>query len=376
MRILVLTHEFPPVGGGGGQAALDTCQGFVQRGHEVQLLTAHMDGLNYHENLDGIQVRRVSSLRRIPYQAGLLSMLGFIIAGLLVGSNHIRSWRPDVIHVHFAVPAGLVAWVLSRLYDVPYVLTAHLGDIPGGVPTKTSKWFRWVYPFTPRIWQDADQVIAVSEYSRQLALKYYQVEIKVIPNGVNLNVLDPGIIEVNKPPQITFAGRFVPQKRPVTLVQILAKLSDLNWECIMLGDGPLRSDVEEVIHKSGMQDRIKLTGWVTPEEVITCLRNSDILFMPSSAEGLPIVGIQALAMGLAIVGSRVGGFVDIVDQGKNGFLYPPEDTEAMQIVLRKFISNPEELLAFRKQSRKRSSRFNINQVVDDYIQIFEKAGSN
>lgn len=376
MRILVLTHEFPPVGGGGGQAALDTCQGLVQRGHEVHLLTAHMEGLNHHEDLEGIQVRRVSSLRRIPYQAGLLSMLGFILAGLLVGSNHIRSWRPDVIHVHFAVPAGVVAWILSRMYDVPYILTAHLGDIPGGVPTKTSRWFRWIYPFTPRIWQDADQVVAVSEYSRQLALKYYQVDINVIPNGVNLNVLDPGIIEVSKPPQITFAGRFVSQKNPITIVQIMAQLRDLDWQFSMIGDGPLRSYVEEEIENADLQDRFTLTGWVTPDEVITFLRNSDVLFMPSSTEGLPIIGVQALAMGLAIVGSRVGGFVDIVDQGKNGFLYPPEDTEAMQIVLRKFISNPEELLAFRKQSRKRSSRFNINRVVDDYVKIFEKVASN
>jgi glycosyltransferase involved in cell wall biosynthesis len=335
-----------------------------------------MEGLNHHEDLEGIQVRRVSSLRRIPYQAGLLSMLGFILAGLLVGSNHIRSWRPDVIHVHFAVPAGVVAWILSRMYDVPYILTAHLGDIPGGVPTKTSRWFRWIYPFTPRIWQDADQVVAVSEYSRQLALKYYQVDINVIPNGVNLNVLAPGIIEVSKPPQITFAGRFVSQKNPITIVQIMAQLRDLDWQFSMIGDGPLRSYVEEEIENADLQDRFTLTGWVTPDEVITFLRNSDVLFMPSSTEGLPIIGVQALAMGLAIVGSRVGGFVDIVDQGKNGFLYPPEDTEAMQIVLRKFISNPEELLAFRKQSRKRSSRFNINRVVDDYVKIFEKVASN
>lgn len=370
MRILVVTHEFPPVGGGGGRAALDTCQGLVKRGHDVHVLTAHMKGLPYHENVDGYQVLRVSSLRRTPYEAGLLAMMGFIVAGFWVGLSHIRTWRPDIIHVHFAVPGGPVAWLLSKLIDVPYVITAHLGDIPGGVPQKTSKWFRWVYPFTPPIWHSASQVVAVSEYSRKLAQQYYPMNIKVVPNGVDLNLLDPGTFEVNKPPQIAFAGRFVPQKNPGRMVRIMAELCDLDWECKMLGDGPLRADVEQEIAKADLQDRFTLTGWVTPDDVTAHFRDCDILFMPSSAEGLPIVGVQALAMGLAIVGSRVGGFVEIVDQGKNGYLYSPENNEAMQKVLRQLISNPEMLLAFRKKSRKFAERFGINRVVDEYIKIF------
>lgn len=372
MRILVLTHEFPPVGGGGGRAAFDTCRGLVKHGHEVHLLTAHMKGLPEHENVDGYQVIRMPSLRRQPYKADLLAMVGFIVAGIWVGLGQIRNWRPDIIHVHFAVPAGPIAWFLSRLSGVPYVITAHLGDIPDGVPQKTSNWFRWIYPFTPAIWRRASQVVAVSEFSRQLALKHYPVDIKVIPNGVDLNVLNPGTIEVNKPPQITFAGRFVSQKNPDRMVRILAQLSDLDWKCKMLGDGPLRDEVKREIANADLEDRFTLTGWVTPVDVTDSFRDCDILFMPSSAEGLPIVGVQALAMGLAIVGSRVGGFIDIVEQGKNGYLYSPENIGAMQNVLRDLISNHETLFKFRKQSRKFAERFGIERVVEEYIQIFEK----
>jgi glycosyltransferase involved in cell wall biosynthesis len=370
MRILVLTHEFPPVGGGGGHAALDTGQGFVKRGHEVHLLTAHMKGLPRKEIVDGIQVTRFSSFRRLPFKADLLAMIGFIIAGFWVGLRHINAWRPDIIHVHFAVPGGPLAWLLSKLYNVPYVITAHLGDIPGGVPQKTSQWFRWVYPFTPPIWNDAVKVVAVSEYSRNLAQKCYPVDIKVVPNGVDLTVLDPGIIQVNNPPKITFAGRLMPQKNPVTLIRVMAQLCDLDWNFIMLGDGPLQAEVEQEIAKADMQDRFKLTGWVTPDDVTTSFRKSDILFMPSLSEGLPIVGVQALSMGLAIVGSRVGGFVEIVEQGQNGYLFSPENSDAMHLELRKLISDPEKLLTFRKTSRELAERFGINRVVDDYIKIF------
>jgi glycosyltransferase involved in cell wall biosynthesis len=376
MRILVLTHEFPPVGGGGGHAAFDTCQGFVKRGHEVHLLTAHMKGLPRKEIVNGIRITRFSSFRRLPFKADLLAMTGFILAGFWVGLRQVRSWHPDIIHVHFAVPGGPVAWLLSKLTKTPYVVTAHLGDIPGGVPQKTDRWFRWVYPFTPPIWRDADKVVAVSEYSKKLALEHYPINIEVIPNGVDLNDLDPGIIRVNGPPKITFAGRLMPQKNPVGLIRIMAQLSDLDWEFLMLGDGPLRAEVEHEIVLAGLEDRFTLTGWVTPEDVSESFMESDILFMPSVAEGLPIIGVQALAMGLAIVGSRVGGFLEIVEQGKNGFLFSPENSDAMEIELRNLIRNPEKLLTFRKTSREFAERFEINRVVDEYIQIFEKVASN
>ena len=167
-----------------------------------------------------------------------------------------------------------------------------------------------------------------------------------------------------------------PQKNPDGLVRIMAQLCDLEWKCKIIGDGPLRGKVEEEISKSNLQERFILTGWVSPEDVTASFMQSDILFMPSSAEGLPVIGVQALSMGLAIVGGRVGGFTDTVDQGKNGFLYPPDNYKAMQNVLRQLISNPEMLLAFRKKSREFAERFGINRVVDEYIKIFENEAAN
>ena len=372
MRILVIAYEYPPVGGGGGRAALDICRGLAASGHDVHILTAHMKDLPHHETVDGYQVFRISSLRRSAFKADMLAMIGFIAAGAWAGVKHIRSWRPDIIHVHFAVPSGPLAWFLSEISHIPYVLTAHLGDIPGGVPEKTGGWFRWVYPFTHRIWKDAAQVVAVSEFSRQLALKHYPVAIDVIPNGVDLQQLNPGDLQVHTPPQIVFAGRFMNQKNPVILVRILAKLKEFDWICTMMGDGPLHEEVELEITKHGLQERFRLPGWVSPEDVIDNFARSDILFMPSSSEGLPVVGVQALAMGLAIVASRVGGFVDIVVQGKNGFLYDQTDHEGMENGLAELIESEETLLMFKKHSREYANRFDITNVVDAYEKIFAR----
>ena len=370
MKILVLIHEFPPVGGGGGRAAQDICHGLFERGHEITVLTAHLKGLPKEEIVDGIRVLRLPSLRREAFRADLLAMGGYVLSGLWTGFRLIKEWHPDVIHVHFAVPAGALAWTLSKLTGIPYVMTVHLGDVPGGVPEKTGGWFKWVLPFTHPIWQGARRVIAVSEFTRQLALKHYSRDIGVIPNGVDLARLRPTGIRVQEPPRIVFAGRLMEQKNPVQIVRTLAELKDLSWNCVMLGDGPLMPDVWQEIESHGLQERFTLPGWVTPDEVLAWFDKSDILFMPSLSEGLPVVGVQALAKGLAFAVSNIGGFVDIVDDGENGFLVDHSNPSNFSNTLRELLSDPTQLWHFREASLKKASQFDITQVSEQYEQIF------
>ncbi|MDZ4158162.1 MAG: glycosyltransferase family 4 protein, partial [Anaerolineaceae bacterium] len=217
---------------------------------------------------------------------------------------------------------------------------------------------------------------AVSDFTRSLALKHYPVNIKVIPNGVDLEAINPGEIVTQEPPHIVFAGRFMEQKNPLQIVRTLAAVRDLRWTCALLGDGPLRPSVEREIANAGLVDRFTLTGWVTPEEVLDWFGRSDILFMPSRSEGLPVVGVQALAMGLAIVASRVGGFVDLVSDGKNGWLLDCRDQPGFESVLRKLLGSPGELLKMRQNSRVIAHRFDIRWVVDAYEGLLTEAAQS
>ena len=180
MRILTVIYEFPPIGGGGGRAAYDICRELAARGHEVTVLTAYMTGLPREEIKDGIRLVRIPSLRKEAFSASFQTMLAYVLAGLWAGLPLIRRFRPEIIHTHFAVPSGALAWTLSVLTGLPYILTAHLGDVPGGVPEKTGRWFHWLEPFTKPIWKRAKKVIAVSEFTRQLALQHYPVDIHEI----------------------------------------------------------------------------------------------------------------------------------------------------------------------------------------------------
>ncbi len=322
--------------------------------------------------MNGVEVIRLPCFRHQPFQASFLSMAAYVLIGAVYAMNMTRSWRPDLIHVHFAVPGGVLARYIARLTKTPYVLTAHLGDVPGGVPSKTERWFRFVYPFTHKIWKEAKRVIAVSDFTRQLALIHYPIPISVIPNGVDLNLLDPGVIQSHETPQLVFAGRLVEQKNPLQVVRTLALLKDLDWHCTIIGDGPLRETLEKEIARLDLQDRFTLPGWKTPEEVIEYFKHSDILFMPSLSEGFPVSGVQASAIGLALVVSHAGGFPEIVVQGENGFVTDAFDTPAMEAALRNMLVDPQKLLNARLKSRELAFRYDINLIVKQYLHIFQE----
>lgn len=371
MKILVLTHEFPPVGGGGGRVARDIACGLARRGHQIHVLTASLEGLPGDEQMSGVYVQRVASMRREAFRAKFVEMARYDWSALIEGLKIIRAWQPDLIHAHFAVPAGAAAAVLSKLTGVPYVLTAHLGDVPGALPEKTDGWFKWIYPFTPAVWRGAARVTAVSKFTRDLALEHYPVPIDVIHNGMDSKTLPLRSNIAGAAPHIVFAGRFVEQKNPQHLVDALSRLKDLPWTCSMLGDGPLLEAVRETAARYGLSERLSFSGWVTPEEVLNFFARSDILVLPSRSEGLSVVGVQALGMGLALVLSDVGGNGELVQDGENGFLFAADDVEALAAALKKLLTDPRMLQSAQQKSLELAKKFDLESILGQYEAMFK-----
>jgi L-malate glycosyltransferase len=369
MRILVLNHEYPPVGGGGGQACQDIASELANRGHELIVLTSHVSGLSRIEERPNLKIIRLPVFRQKAYKANFFGMLLYVLEAVRIGLGIIRNWKPSLIHVHFAVPAGEAAYLLHIFTGIPYLLTVHLGDVPGGSPEKTSRWFKWIFPFTKPIWRNAARIVAVSEFTSKLAQNSYGVEPIIIPNGIQL--IEHKEIEIHSPPVIFFAGRFVPQKNLDVFIEVLNSIKDQQWKCIMLGDGPTRNRILARIQVLDLSNRFSLPGWVDPTEVRHAMEQSDILFMPSLSEGLSVVGVQALEAGLAIVANNVGGFSDLVEDGKNGVLATPGDVDTLMNALTQFLSDSDVLLQARKESQIFSTRFDLELVVDKYERLME-----
>lgn len=371
MKILVLCYEYPPVGGGGGRVAAQVARELAAKGHVVRVLTSGMRHLPKREVLDGVEVIRIESFRRSEDTCSVPEMGLYLATSWLPALGLAREFAPDVIHAHFAVPTGVLAWWLGRMTRRPYVLTAHLGDVPGGVPEQTSRLFALVDPVARLIWNSASRVTAVSGHVASLAMKAYGIDTRVIPNG--LQPLGKTEVRLQSPPRLLFVGRLSVQKNPVLAIQALAQLPDLDWSLEVIGEGPLGEAMRQEARQLKVDDRIRFHGWLAGADVARRMDESDILLMTSLHEGLPMVAVEALQHGLAIVGSDIGGMKDVVDQ-TNGFLCPLTAND-FAARLREVLTTPGLLKGFRQGSLAKAASFDLNKSVAAYEQVLLEAAS-
>ena len=375
MKILILNYEYPPIGGGGGRLAARVGAGLVSRGHQVRVLTAGMPHLPKESVEEGMEIRRLRAFRRREDTCSVPEMALWVATAIPAALIEIGLWKPDVIHAHFAVPTGAVAWVVHQLTGVPYVLTAHLGDVPGGVPEQTGDLFRWVQPLTVPIWKSATAVTAVSSFVAELARKAYGLTPKIILNGIALP--PPPVLETRQPTRLLMVGRMSVQKNPLLAIRALGLLKEIPWHLTILGDGPLLAEARAESERLGLADRIDFSGWASSEEVSRVMQESEILLMPSLSEGLPMVAIEALTHGLAIVGTRIGGLADVAQEGgeiANARLFDlAEGEEGMAASLKPYLTDPASLLAARKASLALASRFDLGHSLDAYEAVLKES---
>ncbi len=363
LRILCLNYEYPPVGGGGGRIAHRINAGLVARGHAVRVQTAGMRHLAANETVDGVEIFRAESFRKKEDTCTVPEMAMYLVTSLRPALHHVRSWRPDVIHVHFAVPTGALALAVHWLTGMPYVLTAHLGDVPGGVPEQTAGLFRLVQPFTRPIWNSACAVTAVSTFVADLAAAAYGLRPEVILNGIPLRPAPQ--IKVNNPPRILLVGRLSVQKNPLLAIETFARLTDLAWQLDVIGDGPLRPEMERAAHSAGIGNRVNFRGWLGGDAVATEMAGADVLLMASLAEGLPMAAIEALGHGLAVVSTPIPGVRDVVDDGENGVI-GSFDADEMAAAFRPVLSDATVRQRLREGAVRTAVRFDLDRVVDQY----------
>ncbi len=371
MNILVLCYEYPPVGGGGGRVASSVAEGLASRGHKVRVVTAGIKHLPRDTTLNGVRIFRPESFRKREDTCSVFEMGLYLATSLLPAWRLCKVWKPDVIHAHFVVPTGVLALALHLLTGIPYVLTAHLGDVPGGVPEQTDTLFTVLGPFIRPVWKCAAAITAVSGFVAALARKNCSASANIILNGVPM-LPDTPSFTIGSPPRIVLLGRLSVQKNPLLAIRSLALLQDLPWHMEIIGEGPLSHDVFELINKHNLTDRISCTGWFDAPTVSLRLAESDILLMTSTSEGLPMAAIEAMRYGLAIVGSRIDGLADVISEARNGF-FCDLTPESFAAALRSLLEFPERLRAMRLSSLEKVSDFNLSNRVTDYERILRAA---
>ena len=375
MKILVLCYEYPPLGGGGGRVAQSIATELAKRGHAVRVQTAALGWRSIRETIGGVEIFRTASGRRAPDTCRVHEMAAYCATSFFPTLRHIREWKPDVIHAHFAMPTGLLAWAVHRLTGVPYVLTAHLGAVPGGVPEQTAALFKIIGPIARQVWRRAAAVTAVSSFVQELAERAYGRKVERILNGIDLGgegVRCP-VSGVGSPPHLVFVGRFSEQKQPRLFTEALALLRAQPWRATMIGDGPLMPAVAESIARHGLAERVQLTGWLAATEVQRILAAADALVMPSLSEGLPIAAIEALKHGLAIVASDIPGLRDVLADGVNGSVFPAGDSAALAQKIGVLLESYDTIFAMKRASWEKARTFDLARIAGEYERVLRSA---
>ena len=341
MRILLVNYEYPPLGGGAGQATASLAREFAAAGHEPLVLTSRFADQPALEEVAGVRIQRVPVIRRRADRCTPPEMLTFLLSASAAALGSVRAWKPDVVIAFFGVPSGPVGLLLRLASRVPYVVSLRGGDVPGFQPYDLAFFHKLLGPLIRLLWKNASGVVANSAGLQSLARRFApEMEIAVIPNGVDAQAFHPASApsDTARPVQLLFVGRVVFQKGLDVLLRALAMLpSSLDFHLEIIGDGDQREPLTAEIRRLGLEQKITFSGWCDRTAIAARYRQADVFVFPSRDEGMPNVVLEAMASSLPIVATAIAGNEDLVREGENGCLVPPEDATALAAALTRLI---------------------------------------
>lgn len=284
----------------------------------------------------------------------------------------VREFRPDVVHSHMSVLRYTLPSILRR--QVPLAvhtlhnLARHETDLFG----RALQWLMFRGVVVP---------VAISPEVARSVEQYYKFPCRhLVPNCIPLERFrcDPHARvqwrsrEGIDPRATVFVStaRFVPQKNPFLLLEAFARFEDARAHLLLLGRGALQDQVENFIRERGLAARVRVLGY--RPDIPECLAASDIFVLSSDWEGNPLAVMEALAAGLPVVSTAVGGVPSLVEDGRSGLLVPPGDCAAFAEAMHFLLHNPQIRTSMSIAARSHAQReFSLDRMVDGYREIYQ-----
>ena len=245
------------------------------------------------------------------------------------------------LHAHFGTNATAVALLARRLGGPPYSFTVH-----GPHDLTMSP----LLSFEDKV-REAGFVATISHHTRAQLMRFCDPrdweKLHIVRCGLDSIYLQQPPVALPKEPRLVCVARFDPEKGHLVLLDAAAKLAQegLAFEIDLIGDGMLRPQIERAIAERGLRGRVVLSGWLSSEQVRDRLLASRIFVLPSFAEGLPVVLMEALAIGRPVITTYVAGIPELVVDGENGWLVPASSVEDLARAMRAALTAPEAELA-------------------------------
>jgi glycosyltransferase involved in cell wall biosynthesis len=337
-------------------------------GHEVDIITMAYKGLIRYEEIDGMHVHRIPCIRGSVDVCHPHEMASYMIRALPFAKSLGRAKPFDLMHCHFILPDGLVALVARRQLRVPLVVTAHGSDVPGYNPDR----FIFLHKLISPAWRSAvrsiDMIASPSRFLEGLILEHEPAaRTTTIPNGFDLDKFESSR---ERKKSILIVTRMLERKGVQDVLRALSG-TDLGFEVNIVGTGPY---LDALVALSQTLDvDVTFHGWLDndSEELKQLFETSAVFVFPSHAENFPLVLLEAMAAGAAIITTNQNGCREVV--GDAAILVPPGDEQAIRAALQELAGDSDLRSRLGRAARERLDRsFSWQAVAKQYVDVFSR----
>lgn len=359
MKITILVGLFPPKWLAGTEiATYYMAEHLAQRGHEVHVITSLDEGLPEENYEKGFYIHRLPRTK-IRFAGAFIFWADIV--------RVIQKIGPDIVHAQ-SLGIGVPALLSKNLLKIPYVVWGQGSDVylPDWFTKLTSK----------TIIKNANSVIALTEDMKQKMREICDRDISVVPNGIDLKrfEISSGEKKEGSAKTIIFVGRLHPVKGVQYLIEAMAivhqQMPDV--KLVIVGDGVQRSMLEELTERLNLNDCIQFAGKVPQESVPRLMHQADVFALSSLSESFGIVNLEAMAAGLPIVATKVGGIPDIVEEGVNGYLVNAKSSEEIADRLLILLQNDEMREEIAAKNREKAKLYTWDKIADIVEKIYSE----
>ncbi|SMP57763.1 glycosyltransferase [Fibrobacter sp. UWB10] len=360
-------------------------------GLDIQVLAPAYKGLKSHE-IDGVKVNRFryapASWEFLTHEEGAPSKMAnkpwlqllaipYIISGFFKCIKICRKFKPDVIHAHWPFPHAYIALGAAKLFRIPLVLNFH------GAELLLIRKKKWVRPLLKFAIGQAQAVFANSSFTASKIKALRNVDVEWSPYGTTLETgtgnAEPHPVQGKF--KILFVGRHIERKGICYLIEAAKYLPRDQFEIRIVGVGDLTEELKKLASESATPNSAEIifTGKLSPEALANEYKTANVFTLPAivdskgDTEGLGVVLIEAMELGLPIVASNVGGIPDVVIDGETGILVPEKDPEALANAYKRLAADPELVKRLLAGSQKRIAEcFTWDGIIQRQIAVYNK----
>jgi glycogen(starch) synthase len=366
MRIAIVASDYAPTVGGVQTAVRNIAHHSARLGHAVMVLSFRPAGSRSQEMEGDVAVRRFpwgrSPMLTFPFRAlWTLAAMAWVI----------RKFKPDLVYIHFLSINALYVLLLHYVLNFKLVASARGNDIQG-IPQR-SLLQRWMLA---RLFEHANAILFCSSYVQRDAAPY----LRDAPNETFVGIVGDGFNpdEFAEPrpyaypaPYILGMGRLVEKKGFDLLIHAFAQIaSDFpRVELLIAGDGEARAGLRQLIDTLDLRERVRLLGFADREKTIQLFWGCEFFALSSRLEPFGIVVLEAMAAHKAVLATRSGGVVDLVQNRINGLLVDP-DANALACGLREMLSCPDETRAMGDRALATIQQRTWENVTRQFLDVF------